>query len=83
MSRTITVKRKGLTLELDYEAVGDLLKSKEMETCLMDNAKKIAVTAGAGYKAKQMDTRVIVVPDTQAAEQDNYENNTLLKGISR
>ena len=68
-----------VTFELNYEGVGELLHSQQMQDVLMENAKQIANTAGAGYKAVQMSTRVIVVPDTEEAEQDNYENNTLLK----
>ena len=68
-----------IKFELNYEGVGELLKSSEMQSVLMENAQSIASNAGEGYKAVQMSTRVIVVPDTQEAEQDNLDNNTLLK----
>lgn len=82
MSRTIKIKRQNVTFEMDYDAVGDLLKSDEMKNCLMETAAEVASGAGPGYKAVEMSTRVIVVPGTPEAEQDNYENNTLLKGTS-
>lgn len=82
MSKTIRIKRKHVTFDMDYGAVGDLLKSEEMERCLMREAEKVAEGAGRGYKAVQMSSRVIVVPETKEAEQDNFENNTLLKETS-
>ena len=68
-----------IKFELNYKGVGELLHSSEMQSVLMEAADSIATNAGEGYKAVQMSTRVIVVPDTQEAEQDNYDNNTLLK----
>ena len=65
--------------ELNYRGVGNLLHSGEMSNVLMSYASQIADKAGGGYKAKQMKTRVIVVPETPEAESDNYQNNTLLK----
>lgn len=65
--------------ELNYGQVGSLLHSGEMSNVLMRYASQIADRAGEGYKAKQMQTRVIVVPETPEAESDNYQNNTLLK----
>ena len=65
--------------ELNTKTVGDLLKSEEMRQALMSAASQVAATAGDGYKAKIMSTRVVVFPDTEEAAQDNYENNTLLK----
>ena len=65
--------------ELDYKGVSQLLHSSQMQSALMQGANQIASNAGAGYKAKQMKTRVIVVPETQEAERDNLKNNTLLK----
>jgi len=68
-----------IKFELNYAGVGELLKSSEMQSVLMEAAQGIATNAGEGYKAVQMSTRVIVVPDTEEAEQDNLDNNTLLK----
>lgn len=66
--------------ELNYKGVGELLKSQEMAAVLMDNARTLATRAGVDYKAKTMGTRVIVVGNERAT-QDNYENNTLLKKV--
>lgn len=74
MSRTILE-----TFELNYKGVSQLLHSSEMQAVLMEGANQLASNAGAGYKAKQMSTRVIVVPETEEAERDNLKNNTLLK----
>ena len=72
---------KGFRFELNEKGVGELLHSDVMAGVLMQYAAQVSSTAGAGYKAKQLDTRVVVVADTQDAEQDNYENNTLLKAM--
>lgn len=74
MSKTYLEK-----FELNYKGVRELLHSKQMQSALMQGANQIATNAGAGYKAIQMPTRVIVVPDTEEAERDNLKNNTLLK----
>ena len=73
------MSNKLIKFELNYKGVGELLHSGEMEQVLMSHANQIATNAGDGYKAVQKGTRVIVVPDTKAAEQDNLRNNTLLK----
>lgn len=69
--------------ELNRKTVGEILKSDDMRQALMDNARNIAETAGAGYSAKIYSTRVVVSADTESAEQDNLENNTLLKAVRR
>lgn len=66
---------------MNKKGVAELLHSDEMATVLMQNASKVATKAGTGYEAKQMDTRVIVLARSAEAEQDNYENNTLLKSM--
>ncbi len=82
MSKTYRIERKNVIFEMDHDAVGALLKSEEMKRCLLQTAQEVADSAGEGYKAVEMATRVIVVPGTPEAEQDNYENNTLLKETS-
>ena len=69
--------------KLNYKGVGELLHSSAMESVLMSYANSAAQSAGEGYKAKHMRTRVIVVADTDEANQDNYDNNTLLKKVKR
>lgn len=65
--------------ELNKKTVGELLKSEEIRQACMSAAEKVAQTAGSGYRAVIMSTRVIVVPETAEAAQDNLDNNTLLK----
>ncbi len=67
----------------NHKGIGELLHSKEMEAALMSAANSAARSAGEGYKAVQMDTRVIVVADTDEANQDNYDNNTLVKKVKK
>ena len=69
--------------ELNKAGVAKLLHSQEMAGALMEQANHIASNAGEHYKAKQMPTRVIVVPIDEIGEQDNYENNTLLKAVHK
>jgi hypothetical protein len=65
--------------ELNRDTVGQLLKSQEIADACMSCAQGMAQVAGVGYEAKMMGTRVIVVSVTEEAEQDNLNNNTLLK----
>ena len=68
--------------ELNYKGVGELLHSEAMANVLKQHAEKVATRAGSGYEARQMGTRVIVLVK-ESAEQDNYENNTLLKAVGK
>lgn len=68
--------------ELNYKGVGELLHSEAMANVLKQHAEKVATRAGSGYEARQMGTRVIVLV-RERAEQDNYENNTLLKAVGQ
>lgn len=70
----------GFKFELNRSGVGELLKSSAMRDVLMNNARQLASDAGVDYKAKVMGTRVIVVGNERAT-QDNYDNNTLLKKV--
>lgn len=70
-------------VELNTAGVAKLLHSAEMAQALMSEAQKVAANAGADFEAKQMPTRVIVVPANEKGEQDNYENNTLLKAVHK
>lgn len=64
---------------LNRKTVGQLLKSEEISQACQTAAQQLATQAGVGYKPLMMQTRVIVVSDTEEAEQDNLNNNTLLK----
>ena len=69
--------------ELNKKGVAQLLHSSEMAAALMDNAERIADNAGEHFQAKQMPTRVIVVPIDDDGERDNLENNALLKAVRK
>lgn len=71
-------------IELNYKGVSQLLHSQEMESALLREATGMAARAGTGYEALQMPSRVIAVqPFTEEAENDNMQNNTLLKARRR
>lgn len=69
--------------KLNYAAVGELLHSDGVANACLAAANKVAANAGNGYKVVSMPTRVIVVPGTKSAAQDNLDNNTLLKAAHR
>ena len=73
----------GFKFELDYEGVGQLLKSAEMQAVLIDYANAVQNRAGDDYSVYVGRTRanVSVRTDNDNAVQDNYENNTLLKAV--
>lgn len=89
MSKKIKIRRPNMVFEMDYDAVRELMKSDEMVEVLQGFAEEKARDAGPGYttntyrSGKTRDNvSVILAPGTPEAEQDNYENNTLVKGIS-
>lgn len=69
-----------IQFELNSQGVGELLKSKEMEQVLEGYAQGISSRAGKGYTAKVMPSRAVVFVEAEA-EQDNLDNNTLLKAV--
>lgn len=76
-------KSPNLKIELNYAAVGELLRSESVASYLMSVAGGVASAAGEEYDTMQGYDRVsvIVKPATKRAEQDNLENNTLLKAV--
>lgn len=71
-------------IEVDYKAVGRLLKSDDVANALSRITSDIAGRVGDEYQTdtKVMGTRVIasVYTEDKSALQDNLDNNTLLKG---
>lgn len=73
--------------ELNKEGVGELLKSEEMQEVLKSYAKQVARNAGPGFEPTtyvgktRANVSVRVEAVTEQAEQDNYENNTLLRSL--
>ena len=66
-------------IEWNWAGWNEVRKSSGVQALLMEGANQVAANAGDGYKAVQLPSRVIVVPDTKKAERDNLKNNTLLK----
>ena len=71
--------------ELNYAGVGELLKSPEMRSVIESYAAEASHRAGEGYNVKYGSNRVVafVETGTDAAAQDNLDNNTLLKAVRK
>lgn len=72
-----------IRFELNRQGVRELLKSQEMTDVLVGYAGQVASVAGAGYDVHVGSNRVNVSVVTREAEQDNLDNNTLLKAAGR
>ena len=76
-----------IKVELNHEAVGEMLKSSEMQELIKSYADEIAKRAGEGYASDTYNagSRVIAsaYTETQEAMEDNLENNTLLKAMGQ
>lgn len=76
-----------IKVELNHAAVGELLKSSEMQELVKSYADEIAERAGEGYASDTYNagSRVIAsaYTETEEAMEDNLENNTLLKAMGQ
>ena len=76
-----------IKVELNHEAVGEMLKSSEMQELIKSYADEIAKRAGDGYASDTYNagSRVIAsaYTETEEAMEDNLENNTLLKAMGQ
>ena len=76
-----------IKVELNHTAVGELLKSSEMQELVKSYADEIAKRAGEGYASDTYNagSRVIAsaYTETEEAMEDNLENNTLLKAMGQ
>ena len=74
-----------IKVELNHEAVGEMLKSSEMQELVKRYADEIAERAGDGYASDTYNagSRVIAsaYTETEEAMEDNLENNTLLMAV--
>ena len=74
-----------IKVELNHEAVGEMLKSSEMQELIKSYADEIAKRAGEGYASDTYNagSRVIAsaYTETEEAMEDNLENNTLLMAV--
>lgn len=76
-----------IKVELNHEAVGEMLKSSEMQELIKSYADEIAKRAGEGYASDTYNagSRVIAsaYTETEEAMEDNLENNTLLMAVGK
>jgi hypothetical protein len=68
---------------LNRKCVSDMLKGNGFGTkaVLEEAANRISSNAGEGYTARIYGDRAVVYCDSEKSENDNYENNTLLKAV--
>ena len=75
-----------MKVNINYDGVGELLKSDWAAECCAETAEDIAVRAGDGYEVAEphqtgQRVAVNVYAATEEAQRDNYDNNTVLKAI--
>lgn len=72
---------------LNYEGVGELLRSEWAMDCCREAAEEVALSAGDGYEVStyvgKSRVNASVGAVTPEAHRDNLENNTLLKALGR
>ena len=73
---------KAIEFKGNSAGIQEMLKSPEMQDVLLGYAQQIQFNAGQDYEVKELGTRVVVVPSNEQGENDNYENNTLLKAVN-
>ena len=74
-----------MKFELNSAGVVQLLKSAEMRGVIESEANGMSNRAGEGYVVRYGRDRVVafVETGTDAAVQDNLDNNTLLKAVRK
>ena len=74
-----------MKFKLNYDGVGQLLKSSEMQGLLEEKATGIKNRAGEGYAQDvyvgKTRANAMVYADSHKAKRDNKKNNTLLKAV--
>ena len=74
-----------IRIELNRDAVRNMLRSSEMQSICREHAERIASNAGDGYNVdtyvgkNRCNAQVSTVTDE--AYRDNLQNNTLLRGL--
>lgn len=72
--------------ELDLKGLNELMKSDWMQGCVLEAGKAVANASGSDYAAEVHTASFVAIsnvyPNSKEAAKDNYEHNTLLKGIS-
>jgi hypothetical protein len=73
-------------VELNYEAVGELLRSQEAADVCMKHASRIQRSLGGGYESNVQIGKVRAVAEVRAyskkAIKETLESNTLLKAVT-
>lgn len=73
-------------MELNYEGIGELLRSQEAADVCMMHASRIQRSLGGGYNANVQIGKVRAVAEVRAyskkAIKETFESNTLLKAVS-
>jgi hypothetical protein len=73
-------------VELNYEAVGELLRSQEAADICMKHASRIQRSLGGGYEANVQIGKVRAVAEVRAyskkAIRETVEENVLLKAVT-
>lgn len=73
-------------MELNYEGIGELLRSQEAADVCMKHASRIQRSLGGGYDANVQIGKVRAVAEVRAyskkAIRETVESNTLLKAVS-
>lgn len=74
-----------MKVKLNSAGVGALLKSREIQILLNQEATKIRSRCGQGYEQDsyvgKTRANAMVYPKTYQAKKDNLRNNTLLKAV--
>ena len=75
-----------MAVSINYEGIGELLRSDWAADCCTEVAEDIAARAGDGYEVAEphftgQRVAVNVYAATKVALNDNYENNTLLRAV--
>lgn len=87
MPKIYKIKTANGELHLNSQAVRNILYSKEVEQACTDAAQLIKGKAGEGYDVETFRghdrVRAIVQTNSQQANNDNLENNTLLKAVGK
>lgn len=76
---------KGFVLEklvLNNSGIQEYLKSGEVQGLVLETAQGITNNL-QGYRVESWPTRniVFIYPETKEAQEDNFDNNTLLKAV--
>lgn len=73
-------------IKLNLPAINELMKGEGIQSVLRDAGASVAGDAGSDYASSINMGRWLafcnVYPDSKAAANDNYKNNSLLKALS-